>query len=229
MNLQEFLSTITRRWWVILATVAVALSGALAYAHQQPRIYQASATVLAHPSGKVSRAVDINSDVGMLTYGTLSETFSALAESRSFLDQAGQKLGVSRATVAQYTTKSATLPGTAVLEVSVTGPDPTLAAHLANTLIARVGAATADYFHVITLTRLDQATVPQQPIQPRPAHDALYAVLAGLIVGYIIALLSLNVPRPVGPAVPVSPAQQAIADARPLRVDDADLLRVGTR
>jgi receptor protein-tyrosine kinase len=229
MNLQEFLSTITRRWWVILATVAVALSGALAYADHQPRIYQASATVLAHPSSQVNRTVDINSDVGMLTYGTLSETFSALAESRAFLDQAGHKLGVSSATVAQYTAKSATLPGTAVLEVSVRGPDPTLAARLANTLIARVGAATANYFHVIALTPLDQATVPQQPIQPRPAHDALYASLAGLIVGYIMAVLSLNVPRPLSPAVPASPAQEAMADSRPLRIDHAELMRIGRR
>jgi capsular polysaccharide biosynthesis protein len=198
MSVQDFQQVIIRRWWLILVAVLVAAGGALGYSGRQERIYRASATVFAHPSHVVSTPADINSDVGILTYGSLAETFASLAQSGRFLDEAGHDVGVQPAALDHYTTSATTLPSTTVLQVSVDGPDARLAAKLADALVTRVAAATTQYFRTFALTPLDSAVTPKDPIQPVPSHDVLYAGLAGLIVGFILAALSIY--RPVTPA-----------------------------
>jgi capsular polysaccharide biosynthesis protein len=225
MNLQDFWRTIAQRWWVILATVALALAGALIYAHHEQRIYQASATMIAHPSLKVNKAIDVNTDIGLLTYGTLGQTFASLAESRTLLNEAGRALGATQATLNQYTAKSETLPGTAVLKVSVAGPDASLSARLANAVITRAGRATNEYFRVITLTPLDPATIPDTLIRPQPARDALYAVLAALLAGYAIATLTLQSLAPSAPMAPLT--EVSVNGRRPAEFDNAEHTHAG--
>jgi capsular polysaccharide biosynthesis protein len=198
MSVQDFQQVIIRRWWLILVAVLVAVGGALAYSGRQERIYRASATVFAHPSHVVSTPADFNSDVGILTYGTLAETFASLAESDRFLGEAGHDLSIQPAALTHYSVSATTLPQTTVLQVSVDGPNAQLATKLADALVTRVAAATTEYFRTFALTPLDSATTPSNPIQPAPSHDALYAGLAGLIVGFILAALSMY--RPVPPA-----------------------------
>jgi hypothetical protein len=88
------------------------------------------------------------------------------------------------------------LPQTTVLQISVDGPNGQLAAQLADVLVSQVAEATAEDFPTFALTPLDSAVVPTDPIRPVPLHDALYAGLAGLIVGFILAALSARQPVP---------------------------------
>jgi uncharacterized protein involved in exopolysaccharide biosynthesis len=196
MGMQDFQRLIVRRWWVILAVVVLATGSAWTYAMQQPPIYRASATVFAHPSNAVSKPADVNAAMGMLTYGTLMDTFAALAQSRLLLDEAGQGPSIQPIDLSAYSVSAQTLPQTTVLQISVDGPNGQLAAQLADALVIYVVAATAQNFPTFALTPLDSAVVPKNPIRPVPSHDALYAGLAGLIVGFILAALSAYQPVP---------------------------------
>jgi capsular polysaccharide biosynthesis protein len=196
MSMQGFQRLIVRRWWVILAVVVLATGGSWIYAMHQPPIYRASATAFAHPSSAVSKPADINADIGLLTYGTLADTFAALAQSRLLLDEAGQDLSIQSIDLSAYSASAQTLPQTTILQISVDGPDGQLAAQLADALVYQVAEATAEDFPTFALTPLDNAVVPTNPIQPVPLHDALYAGLAGLIVGFILAALSAHQPVP---------------------------------
>src|SRR2546421_10248579 len=126
MSLRDFLNVITHRWWVVVVTVQLALVGALAYAHHQQPMYQASATTFAHPSALADQPSDFNSDIGLLTYSTLAQTFASLAESRTLLTEAMTELDATNATRDHYTVTSSTLPETTILQVSVVGPDAVL-------------------------------------------------------------------------------------------------------
>ena len=190
MGMQDVGRLLLRRWWVILAVVVLATGSGWLYAQQQPPIYRASATVFAHPSSAVTKPADINADLGMLTYGTLANTFAALAQSRLLLDEAGQDLSIPPIELSAYSASAQPLPQTMVLQISVDGPHGPLAAELADALVNRVAAATAQNYPTFALTPLDHAVVPTSPIRPVPSHDALYAGLAGLIVGFILAALS---------------------------------------
>src|SRR5947209_468292 len=122
MSVQDFRRVLVHRWWVIVAAVVLAAGGAFMYAEQQLPIYRASATVFAHPSSAVSKPTDVNSDVGLLTYGTLAETFASLAQSSRLLTEAGQALGIKAHDLSRYSASAQTLPQTTVLQISVSGP-----------------------------------------------------------------------------------------------------------
>jgi capsular polysaccharide biosynthesis protein len=213
MNYPLFQRIITRRWWVVVVAIIVGLAAALVYAGRQERLYQASATVFAHPAGTVSTPADLNSDIGLLSYGTIAETFASLAGSHLMLSQAGNDVGVSGSALHHYSVAAATIPQTTVLQVSVDGPDPRLDARLADALVSRVAAATQNYFRTIALTPLDAATVPSGAIQPQTSHDLLYGGLAGLLIGFLLAALSVYETTPA-PA-PAAGARMDYADLAP--------------
>ena len=216
MNMQDFFRIIIHRWWVIGCTLALSIGGAWAYSHHQQRIYQASATVFAHPAGVTSPG-EYTSDVGLLTYGTLAQTFSSLAQSMLFLHQAGASLGIAPVVLKQYSAIANPVQQTTVLKISVEGPNARLAAGLANALVRRVAAATAKYYHIFALTPLDDATVPTSPSRPRTAQNILYGGLAGLIVGFIIAAMSLYLPALAASALDSSPpAKSSFAGHAPV-------------
>lgn len=215
MNLGEFIDIVTRRWWVIAITTVLAACSAWGYAHHQQRVYQASATVFAHPSNMVVKPADYNGDVGLLTYGTIANTFASLAQSRNLMGQAGAQAHVAAPVLDQYTAVATTVPGTTVIQISVQGPEPRQAADLANALVRRVGSATDRYFRDITLTPLDDAVAPRTPIRPRTLQDVLLGGLAGLIAGFILAALSLRLPA----SAPVAPWSYAVPANRNGRGD----------
>ncbi len=192
MSWPYVLYVMKHRWWLALATVALAVAGSLVYTHAQRHLYQASATTFAYPIAQ--NASDTTNSVGLLTYGNLADTFASLAQSRHYLEQAGGTLGLAPRALTLYTVKAATLPQTTVLQISVIGPDPKTTARLADRLTRQVGMATSQYFRVFGLQPLDQAPVPPSPVQPKPLQQALYALVAGLIAGFAAAALSLRVP-----------------------------------
>jgi len=201
MSMRDFLLVIRHRWLVILAITALAAGGALAYSHHEQRVYQATATVFAHPSRAVTSPGDYSSDLGLLSYGSLSQTFASLAQSRTMLDTSAAGLRLTPLDLSHYTVAATLLPATTVLEVSVDGPDPDLVTVLANRTIARVAAATTQYFHIFALTPLDSAQAPSTRIRPLTSRNILYGCLAGLIVGFIAAALPLYGLRLIGAGV----------------------------
>lgn len=202
MNVREFQRILARRWQLILGATILGLVVAFLYSARQHQVFQASATVFAHPSSVLSKPTDINADTGLLTYGTLAQTFASLAESRSMLSAAGADAKIPAATVDQYSVNASALPQTTVLEVSVQGPDATLATRLANALVSKVSSDTGKYFRTITLTPLDSASVPSDTISAKPTRDMLYGAIVGFLVGFILAALSVYKPVPVSSAVP---------------------------
>jgi capsular polysaccharide biosynthesis protein len=211
MSMRDFVHVIIRRWWVIVVVTGLTVGGALAYSKHEHRKYQATATVFAHPSKVVTNAGDYSSDLGLLSYGSLSQTFASLAQSKSMLAQAAAALGVAPDTVKDYSAVATLLPQTTVLELSVDGPDRDLVIGLANRLSTDVSAATTRYFHIFSLTTLDAAAAPSTQILPQTSRNLLYGGLAGLIVGFILAVLSLYLPELMAAAAAVPSRSRPMA------------------
>jgi capsular polysaccharide biosynthesis protein len=212
MSWPYVLYVMKRRWWLVLATVALAVAGSLVYTHVQRRLYQASATTFAYPIAQ--NANDATNSVGLLTYGNMADTFASLAQSHYYLAQAGAALGLSTRDLDLYSVKAATLPQTTVLQVSVIGPDPRTVARLADRLTLQVGIGTEQYFRVFGLQALDHATAPLSPVQPKPMQQALYALVAGLLAGFAVAAVSLRArTSAVGVSVPRKEAEETSASA----------------
>ncbi len=211
--MRQFVSILRHRWWVIIGTVVLAVGGSVAYAKHQERIYQASATVFAHPSARIVKATDVNSNIGLLTYGTLAETFASLAQSQKVLGEAGAGAHLAPRVWARYSVVATNLPGTSVLQISVRGPQAATTALLANMIVRQVATEATVYFPVFGLTPLDLAATPRTAIQPQTSHDALYGGLAGVIVGFLLAALSVRLPMMLAdPAPQVTQEEAGSAD-----------------
>jgi capsular polysaccharide biosynthesis protein len=194
MSLRDFFQILTQRWFVIVVVFALAGIGAFAYSKHQKPIYQATATIFAHPAAAITNSSDYTSDLNLLSYGALSQTFAALAQSRSTRVEAARSLGLKPEIVDEYSASASLLPSTTVIEVSVQGPDPGVVVKLANQLASQVAIATMHYFRIFALTPLDSALSPGTQVQPQTSRNLLYGGIAGLIIGFILAALSLALP-----------------------------------
>jgi capsular polysaccharide biosynthesis protein len=200
MSIQDFIRILARGWWIIILITGLFLAGAYEYSHKEHRIYRATATVFAHPSKVVVSAGDYSNDLGLLSYGSLSQTFASLAQSRSMLAKAAAALRIAPDAASQYSATASLLPQTTAMELSVDGPDKDVVTKLANRLSSDVSAATTHYFHIFSLTTLDAAVAPSTLIQPLTSRNLLYGGLAGLIVGFVLAALFYYLPEVVGSA-----------------------------
>ena len=116
---------LARRSWVIALVTLLAAAAAWAYSRQQAPRYQGTTTVLAHPTASVTKVTDLSTDLSLLSYGALEQTFVALARSDRLLDQAAVGTGLSSAERDRYHAVANVLPASTVLEISVTGPTAT--------------------------------------------------------------------------------------------------------
>jgi capsular polysaccharide biosynthesis protein len=197
MNLREFLDILIHRWWVITLSVALFVAAGFGYSKLQHRVYEATATALVHPAQGGTAQVQ-TADTGVIAYSNLSDTFASIAQSNRLLQDAGAGLGISPKGLQKYSVQAATFAGNATLQVLVKGPDATRVAPLANKIVVLADEETAKYYPIFALSPLDTAVAPTSPILPKTSQNVLFAALAGLIVGFVLAYLSLQLSRSSG-------------------------------
>jgi len=190
MNLKNALQIVARRWWIILLVTAVAVGGAAGYSLSQTARYQATATVLVHPSSDANSPSVFSDELNLLSYGSLTQTFASLAQSPSMIRGAATHIGLQADAANAYTATGALIPQTTVLEVSVSGPDPATVVRLANQLVTDVSTETKSYFHIIDLTALDPATAPAVKTRPKTTKNMELGGIAGVVLGIAIAALA---------------------------------------
>jgi capsular polysaccharide biosynthesis protein len=183
-----------RRWWLIGAVVVLALAAAGAYGWRQQHVYESTATLYVHPSpmtmSHASPAV-ISSELSNLSYGSLVNTFLTIAQSRSMLVNAGSAADVPPGRLASYTTVATIRPKSLVFDVSVDGPDRRLVTALANRLAQVVSTTVTTEFPIVAASSLDAASASSL-IRPRLKRDLVYGAVAGLILGFVLGLVSLS-------------------------------------
>jgi capsular polysaccharide biosynthesis protein len=194
MSMPALRELLRRRWWVILTVVALALAAAGAYAWRQRKVYESTVTLYIHPShlsvAEGSPAL-ISSELSQLSYGSLENTLASIAESRTTLASAASPLGITPDRLTPYTVVATLRPKSFVMDVSVDGPNPRLVVALANQVSPRMAGAVSTDYPVVALRSLDAASTSSL-IRPRLKRDLVYAGLAGLILGFVLASLRVS-------------------------------------
>jgi len=193
VSMPMLVNLLRRRWWLIVAVVAVALAVAGTYASRQRHVYESTATLYIRLSRTFATQAGpgaVSSQLGVLTYGSLANTFVAIAQSRSTLRDAASALGIPSDQLGSFTAVVTQRPQSFVLDMSVDGPDRSRVVGLANELSHRVASEVASAYPTVALSSLDAASTSSQ-VRPRFARDLVYGGLAGLILGFVFAALSL--------------------------------------
>lgn len=186
MDLNRYWAVIRDQWIFFVVGVVLTASLATLVAVRQADVYEASGTFVVRPrtvdGSEVVRAIDtLNRSV------EIGSTFAFIARSDLIEDRAKETL---EGDYGGLSVQADLVPGTNVIEISVSGGHPARVAELA----VAVGRETVRYVaglqDAFELVPLDEAEEPRNPVGPNRGLTIGLGSFFGVAVGAMLALLA---------------------------------------
>ena len=194
IELRQYWDVLRKRWMIVilLPIIAAVTSGIVSYFFIKP-VYQASTTLIvgkkASEAGQVaSQMLDNNV---LLANQQLAKTYATIAQSRTVEQNVIKNLNLPL-TVESLDSLISINPvkTTEILEIQVTNTNPELAATIANTMAQEFSKAVIEIKKVDSVSIVDAAVTPDNPIKPNKKLNVLIAFVVGLMasVGLVFLL-----------------------------------------
>jgi diguanylate cyclase (GGDEF)-like protein len=180
-----------------LLAALVAVSASLGLSYLATPQYQATASFIITPSATLTVGRDVVNSLDTLDRRSIVATFAEVMNSRRIVTDAATSVGVDETMLEDYEILAVVLPESSVLELDISGPDPKLAADLANAIGAEAITFSRGFNQVYDLNFLDTAIVPEDPFSPQPLRDAGLALLLGAAAGALLVILSEQIRIPL--------------------------------
>lgn len=189
MEMRLYFQMLRRGWWIVLLTTLVALVVALIASYLATPQYTAIARFIVTPSNALVNRTDVVNSLATLNSQSVMATYAEVMNSNRVYSDALAFLQLQPKDVKNYTYKASVASSSSVLELSVTGPDPQMAAKLANTIGYQTISFSNSLNQVFSVAFLDIAAPPVVPSSPQPLLNSVMAIVLGLVVGAILAIL----------------------------------------
>ena len=190
MELNLYLQMIRRGWWLIALTALIALTTSLGITFLQTPQYEVVARFIitpgalgdSSPSTVLSGLNTINNTSVMTTYAEVMTSNRIYTDTLAFLQ-------LQPSALEKYTYDSVVLPNSSILELTVKGPNPQVAADIANAIGHQTINFTRRLNQVINLDFLDLAEPSVIPYSPKPLQNAGLAIILGLMGGAALVIV----------------------------------------
>jgi diguanylate cyclase (GGDEF)-like protein len=190
MELNLYLQMIRRGWWLVALTALIALTASLGVSFLVTPQYEVVARFIITPGTlEESSPNTILNVLNTIDNQSTMATYSEVMNSDRIYNDALAFLQLKSDDLKDYTYGSVVLPNSSVLELSVKGPDPKLAASFANAIGQQTISFTRRLNQVINLDFLDLPVPPVIPYSPRPLQNAGLATVLGLIGGFVLVII----------------------------------------
>ena len=188
MSLLDFWQLLRRFWWVVALALAVSVgSTALSSTKQTPE-YRASTTIILAPHDRFTiNPSEFRNNLETLDNRAIMATFAAIPESQTVRTRAREQLGLPLEEVDSYRVNTAVIPDTSILRVTVVGPDPQVAASVANATAEQTKTFILEFYRIFTAKVLDPATPPSRSAGLDIRRNLLVSFVLGAVLG--VALL----------------------------------------
>jgi diguanylate cyclase (GGDEF)-like protein len=188
-----------RGWWIILLAALAALTASLLVSYTAVPQYDATARFIINPSAVLTTSADVVRSLDTLDRPSVAATYVEVMNSQRILSDALTSLNINPAdpSLADYKIQAVVLPSSSVLQLTVSGPNPTVAAQLANTIGRQSIAYIKRVNSVYTMEFLDTAVPAVEPVTPQPLRDGGLALALGAVVGVFLAILSEQIRMPI--------------------------------
>ena len=198
MEVKLYFRMLQRSWWIIVIVTLATVIAALVASYFTPPTYRATARFIVSPSpALVTGGSNLLNSLSTLDKRSIITTYAEILNSQRMYNETLNLLQLNGADLTQYKYSAVALPDANIIEFSVTGPDRNVVYTLAN----GIGQHTVEYVHslyqVYDLNVLDPATAPAAPISPQPVRSATVALVVGLALGIMLALLRELVRTPI--------------------------------
>jgi polysaccharide biosynthesis transport protein len=183
--------------------VAMALAGGLVgyqVSNSQTPLYSSTARYVVGPGPALltGDARDLVLGLDALNRPAIVATYAEVMASQTIIYEAAGDIGLETPELVDYEFTPVEVPGASLIDLTVTGPDPAVAAALANAVGDRAGNRAGTLFSAFEVAPLDVAVAAGEPSSPLPARDAvLAAVFAGGLAGFVLlqTLIVRSVPQ----------------------------------
>lgn len=212
-----YLQILRRGWWIILLTMLAAVTAAVVATSRMPAQYQSLSRYVVGPNADLVQDTDLLRSLDTLERGTIIATYAEIFGSESVTSAAHQEIQLAKQAAEDYLITSYGLPETNILVISVRGTDPNMVMKL-NQAVANQGLAYIETLNqVYSLNLLDAPQQPDAPVGPDQLRNVGIALVLGIGLGGMLALLRTSIvpaTRPVmtqdeaAAEVPVSTAHK---------------------
>ncbi len=197
MELRLYLRMLRRGWWIIALTALVALNVALGLDYLATPMYQTEARFVVSPNPNNVSGRDVVSSLAALDKRSIVSTYAEFLNSERIYQETVKSLGLNPETLTDYSHNAVVLPDANILELTVIGPDPELAALLANSIGQRAIGEIQQLYKVYDIRFLDPAMPAEKPFSPNPGRDAGLAFVLGALFGGVLAILREQIQAPL--------------------------------
>lgn len=192
METQLYFQMVKRGWWIILLTILAFLVATLVYIQVVTPRYEAQARFILNPSASVSLSGPnwVLDSLNTLDRESIIATYAEIMGSNRVYQGAIAALQLHPTEIEKYTFETNVVANSYIVELTVRGPDPDVAALIANSIGYQTIKFTEDLNQVIILDFLDMASPPDNPYMPQPLRDTVVAVVLGFVSGLILVVVS---------------------------------------
>ena len=197
MELRLYLRMLHRGWWIIALIALAAFNAALLIDYLATPMYQTNARFVVSPNPENVSGGDVVSSLAALDKRSIVSTYAEFLNSERIYQETVKFLNLDPEALTDYSHNAVVLPDANILELTVIGPDPVLAALLANSIGQRAIGEIQQLYRVYDIRFLDPATPAEKPFSPKPARDAVLALVLGALVGGALAIVREQVRVPL--------------------------------
>ncbi|HVR43503.1 MAG TPA: hypothetical protein VMS56_08665 [Thermoanaerobaculia bacterium] len=189
----DFSGALRRRWWVVLLLVGVALATTVFVTSRQDPVFQSSAMLVVGPSSMMPEASDVVRGLDTLERRTVIATFARIPSTLETREGVAEELEAQVTAVRPYTIRGSVVPSTNIIRIDVEGPDPEMAARVANAAADVTAREARSMYRVFSMRSLARATPTGRPTHPDPQRNLIVGAMIGLFLG-IAAVLVIERP-----------------------------------
>src|SRR5215208_975745 len=198
MEVKLYFRMLQRSWWIIVITMLATVVAALVAAYLTPPTYRATSRFIVSPSPSlITGGNNLLNSLSTLDKRSIITTYAEILNSQRIYVETLNLLQLNSVNLDNYSYSAVALPDANIIEFSVAGPDRDVVYTLTN----GIGQHAVEYVHslyqVYDLSVLDPAALPTIPISPQPVRSAGVALVVGLALGVVLALLRELVRTPI--------------------------------
>ena len=184
----DYLGALVRHWKVIAIATVSALIATLIITALQDRVYETSAHLIVAPATGTRDTSDVIRSVETLDRRTVVATFARMTSTPGVQRAIAASLRITPEQAAGFDTRASVVPNTNVIRISVSGPDPQLAAKIANAAANFTARQAEALYRIYALRILSEATAPEDATYPDPLRNLTIGLALGLFIGIAAAL-----------------------------------------
>ena len=186
---EAYQGALVRYWWIVALATIAAVAAVAFFTPKLTATYRVSTTLVVGPSEKLKTPREVVDSLSTLDRRSVVATFALFPSSHAVRTKALQQLRLPADDLALYAVRTAVLPDSNVLEVSVDGPDPRSATAFTNAVADQTIAAAGDIYPIYGMTILDPAVPSTAPVQPDVSRRLLAGTFFGLLIGLAAAFV----------------------------------------